>query len=48
MNPIFVGIDVSKASLDIACYPTGEREAVANTEPAITALWYACRPANQP
>lgn len=36
--PVFVGIDVSKDRLDIARHPTGEREAVPNAEPAITAL----------
>lgn len=36
--PVFVGIDVSKDRLDIALRPTGERDAVANAEPDITAL----------
>jgi transposase len=36
--PVFVGIDISKDRLDIALRPTGEREAVANAEPAIAAL----------
>lgn len=46
-RPVFIGIDVSKASLDIARYPTGERETVANAEPDIAALvtrLQACRP----
>jgi transposase len=36
--PIFVGIDVCKARLDIALYPTGVKECVANEEAAIAAL----------
>jgi transposase len=36
--PIFVGIDVSKAQLDVAIRPTGERESVANDKAAIKAL----------
>ena len=35
---VFVGIDVAKAHLDIALRPTGERRAVTNDEPGITAL----------
>jgi len=35
---IFVGIDVAKAQLDIALRPTGERWAVPNDDPSITAL----------
>ena len=36
--PIFVGIDVSKARLDIAIRPTSERESVANDKAGIKAL----------
>jgi transposase len=36
--PIFVGIDVSKARLDVAIVPSGERESVANDESGITSL----------
>src|SRR5262245_29411568 len=36
--PIFVGIDVAKAHLDIALRPTGERWTLANDEASITAL----------
>ena len=36
--PIFVGIDVSKAQLDVAIRPTGERESVANDKSGIKAL----------
>lgn len=35
---IFVGIDVSKAQLDVAIRPTGERESVANDKVGIKAL----------
>jgi transposase len=35
---VFVGIDVATAQLDIALRPTGERWAVTNDEPGITAL----------
>lgn len=45
--PVFVGIDISKDRLDIALRPTGEREAVPNTEPDIAALvarLQACHP----
>ena len=34
----FVGIDVSKAILDVAVLPAGERQSVANDEPGIGAL----------
>ena len=37
-TPLFVGIDVAKAQLDIALRPTGERWTVANDAPSITAL----------
>src|SRR5918997_5313338 len=37
-TPIFVGIDVAKAQLDIALRPTGERWTVANDDARITAL----------
>ena len=37
-TPIFVGIDVSKARLDVAMRPTGERESVANDKAGIKAL----------
>lgn len=36
--PIFVGIDVSKAQLDIAMRPTGQRESVANDKAGIQTL----------
>jgi transposase len=36
--PIFVGIDVSKAQLDIAMRPSGDKGSVLNEEPAIQAL----------
>ena len=36
--PIFVGIDVSKARLDVAIVPSGERESVVNDESGITSL----------
>lgn len=35
---VFVGIDVSKAQLDVALYPRTEQWAVANDEPGITSL----------
>jgi transposase len=35
---IFVGIDVSKATLEVACAPTGEHWVVANDAPGITRL----------
>ena len=38
VTPIFVGIDVSKARLDIAVRPSGERESVANDQAGIKAL----------
>lgn len=37
-TPIFVGIDVSKARLDVAIRPTGERDSVANDKVGIKAL----------
>lgn len=37
-TPLFVGIDVAKAQLDIAVRPTGERWSVANDEAPITTL----------
>ncbi len=41
--PVFVGIDVSKARLDVACRPSGDRWAVANDQPGIAlASWTAC------
>ena len=36
--PIFVGIDVSKARLDVAMRPSGERQSVSNDEGGIKAL----------
>lgn len=36
--PIFIGIDVSKARLDIAMRPSGARESVSNEEAAIATL----------
>jgi transposase len=36
--PLFVGIDVAKAPLDVALRPTGERWAVANDDPGIATL----------
>lgn len=36
--PIFVGIDVSKARLDVAMRPTGERKSVTNDKTGIKAL----------
>jgi transposase len=38
VTPIFVGIDVSKAQLDVAIRPTGERESVSNDKAGIKAL----------
>jgi len=38
VTPIFVGIDVSKAQLDVAIRPTGHRESVANDKAGIKAL----------
>jgi transposase len=38
VSQVFVGIDVAKAQLDIALRPTGDRWAVTNDEPGITAL----------
>lgn len=38
VTPIFVGIDVSKARLDVAIRPTGERESVSNDPAGIQAL----------
>jgi transposase len=35
---VFVGLDVAKAQLDIALRPTGERWAITNDEPGMTAL----------
>jgi transposase len=37
-NPIFVGVDVSKVTLDVAVRPSGERESVSNDESGIKAL----------
>jgi transposase len=36
--PIFVGIDVAKAHLDVALRPTGERWAVPNEDASIATL----------
>src|SRR5918999_4546445 len=36
--PLFVGIDVANAQLDVALRPTGERWAVANDDTSIAAL----------
>jgi transposase len=41
---VFVGIDVAKATLDLALRPSGERWTVANEEAAIHALVQALRP----
>jgi len=38
VTPIFVGIDVSKARLDVAIGPTGERDSVVNDKVGIKAL----------
>jgi transposase len=38
VTPIFIGIDVSKAQLDVAIRPKGERESVANDKSGIKAL----------
>jgi transposase len=38
VTPLFVGIDVSKAQLDVAIRPTGERESVSNDKAGIKAL----------
>ena len=38
VSSMFVGIDVSKATLDIAIRPSGERESVSNNESGIKAL----------
>ena len=38
VTPIFVGIDVSKARLDVAIRPTDQRESVANDKAGIKAL----------
>ena len=38
MSGIFIGIDVSKARLDVAIGPSGERKSVANDESGITSL----------
>jgi transposase len=38
VSAIFVGIDVSKAQLDVAIRPTGEKESVTNDEAGIKAL----------
>src|SRR5690242_8594008 len=38
MSEVFVGIDVSKAQLDIAIRPTGEVSSVANDEAGIASL----------
>ena len=37
-TPCFVGIDVAKAQLGVALWPTGERWAVANDDTGIAAL----------
>ncbi len=38
VSSIFIGIDVSKARLDVAAYPSGEGESVANDKNGIRAL----------
>jgi len=38
VTPLFVGIDVSKATLDIATYPPGDRWQVANADPDLHTL----------
>jgi len=38
VSSIFIGIDVSKARLDVAIVPSGERESVANDEAGINVL----------
>jgi transposase len=37
-SPTFIGIDVSKARLDVAMRPSGENESVSNDQPGIKAL----------
>ena len=37
-QPLYVGIDVAKASLDVAVHPTAARWTVAHTERAVAAL----------
>jgi transposase len=38
ISPIFIGIDVSKARLDVAVRPSGESESVSNDEDGVKAL----------
>jgi transposase len=38
ISPIFIGIDVSKARLDVAVRPSGESESASNDEDGIKAL----------
>lgn len=48
ITPLFIGIDVSKARLDIAVRPSGESESVTNDKVAIEALvqrWEKLQPA---
>jgi transposase len=37
-EPVWVGIDVAKASLDVAVRPSGETWSVENAEAGVTAL----------
>ncbi|MGH7407122.1 MAG: IS110 family transposase, partial [Candidatus Methylomirabilales bacterium] len=37
-HPVFVGIDVAKASLDVAVHPTAERWTIAYTERELAGL----------
>jgi transposase len=43
-EPVFVGLDVAKASLDVALRPSGERWNVPNTEAGIANLVGQLRP----
>ncbi len=37
-TPVFVGLDVAKATLDVALRPSGEPWSVANDEAGVTSL----------
>lgn len=43
-SPVFVGLDVAKASLDVALRPSGEQWSVANEEAGVAALVDRLRP----
>src|SRR2546427_12648906 len=43
-TPVFVGIDVAKATLDVALRPSGEQWSVSNDEAGIAALVDRLRP----